>query len=126
MITIGQRPQNRTERVPRVVWWLIHGTYPRLACHHCDTPACCRPSHIYDGTPLSNMRDMIERGRKVSRWGGVHGERSPMAKLRAVDVPVIRERRARGERLQSIADDYGVTTGAIGAIVMGRSWKRAH
>lgn len=34
-----------------------------LVCHHCDTPACVRPDHLYLGTPQSNMDDRDERGR---------------------------------------------------------------
>ncbi len=33
-----------------------------MACHHCDTPACVRPSHLYWGTAADNARDASERG----------------------------------------------------------------
>jgi hypothetical protein len=35
----------------------------RLATHSCDAPACCNPKHLSPGTPLSNMREKISRGR---------------------------------------------------------------
>lgn len=34
-----------------------------FANHRCDTPACVRPRHLYEGTSQENVDDMIERGR---------------------------------------------------------------
>lgn len=33
------------------------------ALHHCDTPACCRPKHLYAGTQQQNIQDMMNRNR---------------------------------------------------------------
>ncbi|MDE2620611.1 MAG: HNH endonuclease, partial [Sphingomonadales bacterium] len=33
-------------------------------CHRCDTPACCRPEHLFLGTHQENVTDMITKGRK--------------------------------------------------------------
>lgn len=52
-------------KAPRVAYLLTHGGLPddRLACHHCDTPLCVRPDHLYMGTHADNMRDRLERGK---------------------------------------------------------------
>lgn len=34
-----------------------------VVMHHCDTPACVRPSHLSVGTQLENMRDALRKGR---------------------------------------------------------------
>jgi hypothetical protein len=119
--------EKRTCRATREVWRLIHGTYPTLACHACDNPGCCRPSHLYDGTPQSNMDDMHRRGRARPVWGGLHGERSPAAKLAVEQIDAIRARYATGHVTQTaLAREYGVTQSAISAITTRTTWKRTN
>lgn len=39
----------------------------QFICHHCDTPACVNPDHLFVGTPTDNVMDMIHKGRGVYR-----------------------------------------------------------
>lgn len=47
----------------RLVLWLATGELPvgKYACHHCDNPPCCNPTHLYWGAPIDNVRDAQER-----------------------------------------------------------------
>jgi hypothetical protein len=39
------------------------------ALHHCDTPACVAPRHLYEGSPQDNADDAVARGRaRGGRW----------------------------------------------------------
>src|SRR3990167_11268090 len=70
------------EGAHRVAYALSIGAIPdgMFVCHHCDTPACVRPDHLFLGTHDDNMRDAFLKGRKA------RGESHGSAKLSCDDV----------------------------------------
>jgi HNH endonuclease len=80
----------------RVAWALTYGPIPhRLqVLHHCDTPRCVNPAHLFLGTQADNMTDKAkkgrapalppERARMLARLGGLAstGKLSPAARTR--------------------------------------------
>ena len=38
----------------------------RWVCHKCDRPPCCNPDHLFVGTQLDNVADMLAKGR--NQW----------------------------------------------------------
>lgn len=51
----------------RLLILLTTGEMPaagQVVCHHCDTPACVRPDHLFVGTQSDNIRDMYAKGRR--------------------------------------------------------------
>lgn len=36
--------------------------------HHCDTPSCVRPSHLFVGTQRDNVQDCIRKGRRAKSY----------------------------------------------------------
>lgn len=49
----------------RFSWVTHYGEIPDnlLVCHHCDTPGCVRPEHLFIGTHGDNVHDMLDKGR---------------------------------------------------------------
>ena len=109
-------------RAHRVSWRIYHGEIPSglWVLHHCDNPCCVNPEHLFLGTHLDNMRDMVSKGRAHRQFG----EECNFSKLKADDIPYILRLRARGLTYCEIAQMLGVRWQSIYAIMSGRSWSR--
>ena len=108
--------------VHRLVWIAIHGPLAETehVLHKCDNPLCANPEHLFLGTHRDNMEDMARKGRVVTR----RGEASPQARLRYDDVKEIKRLLRDGDRsVRSIADEFGVSPGAIYFIKIGKNWR---
>lgn len=108
---------------------LLDGRNPKgwCVCHHCDNPACVRPSHLFLGTHKDNMRDMMAKGRNRQP----KGEQNGFSKLTADIVisirndcdNIIRNGRFPRNTLNSLSKKYNISTGHIRDIACRRSWK---
>lgn len=119
----------KRRRASRVAWELAYGPIPEglWVLHHCDTPACVRPEHLYTGNQSLNLNDMVGRGRHASVMhpeSVLRGERHPMAKLTAAVVISLRERHARGDvSFAELGREHGVTEVAVARAIRRSTWK---
>lgn len=88
--------------------------------HRCDVRPCINPDHLMVGTDADNVRDMDERGRRVTvpSRGADHG----CAVLTESDVLEIRDRRQAGATLRELADRFSVTVSTISLICLRKTW----
>lgn len=93
-----------------------------LICHTCDNPTCINPEHLFLGTNLDNMADMVKKGRQ-SHIGspGLNGEKHPRAKLTEVQVTEILS--IKGMRNKEIAHKFNISQERVSSIRTGQSWK---
>lgn len=118
-------------RAHRCSYILAHGFIPEglLVCHTCDTPACVRPDHLFVGTSAENNQDRSRKGRTAHgpqpySPNRLRGARNPNSRLTAEAAREIKQRlRGGGVSKAQLARDYGVSEGAIYAILNGRSWQ---
>lgn len=106
----------------RVAWILAHGELRNdiLVCHKCDNALCVNPRHLFLGTQLINMHDMILKKRKP------YGEQSgtPTLKLSEADVTAIRSADvSRPGDVSALGKRFGVDRHHITRIRKGLAWK---
>jgi len=125
----------------RVAWALAHGEMAApgmgLVLHHCDSPPCVNPGHLYLGTAADNTADMMAKGRHGSYipepprggdWYAAHprilrGEAIGNAKLTEGAVRDIRARRVAGETLGAIALRYGISAPSVHRVIARTGWR---
>lgn len=110
---------NRGDRAHRVAYKIANGQIPngQLVCHTCDTPKCCRPSHLFLGTPQDNTQDAIRKGRVKTV-----GQDNRNSKLTEAQVISIRKKFAAGARKWALSQEFGVNAEMVMHIVRGKHW----
>lgn len=96
-------------------------TPKHCALHKDDIPDRNVVDNIYWGTRLDNFKDrMLNKGwnRNQPRGSGVGS-----SILKEHDIPIIRERKLSGEKVSSIALEYGVSVLCIYDVLSGKTWR---
>lgn len=101
--------------------YIIHkGSIPKgkWILHHCDNPLCVNPKHLFIGTGLDNIKDMVSKKRHS------FGERNRKAKLKESDILAIINLCKLGDMTRKeIAEKFSVNKSTIYNILSKRSWK---
>lgn len=112
------RWKGRAQVASRLAWEDANGPVPDglFVCHRCDVPACINTRHLFLGTHVENMADMLAKGRHA----GLRGEKIGTAKLTAEDVVSIR--RQPHLSLKVMAERFGVSKTMVSLIRRRKAW----
>lgn len=109
--------------VHRLLYQFAHGNISgsRVHClHRCDNPRCVNPAHIFLGDAAANHADMVAKGRHTR---GELTRRNKLTEKQVLEILANPPKFGRGvTEVPEYADRYGVSHGAIQAVVAGRSW----
>lgn len=108
-------PGNHALFAHRVSFAIHFGDTALYVCHRCDNPRCVNPYHLFAGTQLDNMRDMLSKGRK----SGPLGVANHKAKLTAAKVRYIRQSR---QSHSALGRKFGVSHQSIRSVRLGENW----
>ena len=95
----------------RVAWELSRGPISTglVVCHHCDTPACVNPDHLFVGTQRDNRLDCVRKGRQGKGPAFARGENNIFAKLSDDHVRAIRLLRSCGWKVSRLSKMFNVS-----------------
>lgn len=104
----------------RVSWILHFGNIPEgsFVLHHCDVKTCVNPAHLFLGTHSDNMRDMDEKGRRVTP---PRPDREEHNKAKLTDAQHL-EIRADPRPSKRVAPEYGVHSATVRRHRRGSAW----
>jgi predicted XRE-type DNA-binding protein len=107
---------NKTLLAHRYSFELHKGHNPEglFICHHCDTPACVNPEHLYAGTAQDNSDDMKNRNRYRKNRINI--------KITQDIADTIRELYSLGESQKNLAKLYHITQSSVSKIIVGKTW----
>lgn len=82
--------------------------------HHCDTPLCVNPAHLFTGTAKDNAQDAKNKGRQA------FGSKNGNAKLD--DSRVKQIKKLKGVSSYVVGASFGVSASTIQLIRKGIRW----
>lgn len=106
----------------RISWEYHFGPIPDgLHClHKCDSPRCVQPDHLFLGTNLDNIADMVAKRRH--RFGAT----KPLAKLDDEKVRQIFRFRSHGHLQRQIAIHFGITQSVVSMVLSRKIWSHVN
>jgi HNH endonuclease len=102
--------------------WIIHyGKIPEgmRVLHKCDNPPCVNPEHLFLGTAADNSADMARKGRA----GASKFTFEQVKDIRTRFIGSPGGQHHKGGNARQLAEEFGVTPGAILSVVRRRSYK---
>lgn len=91
------------------------GVIENHALHFCGNRRCVNPDHLYDGTQVENVKDMLLVGNNAK--GSKHGH----AKLS--ESQVLEMRSMSGIKSTELAVKYGISVGVVNRILAKTIWR---
>jgi hypothetical protein len=129
---IGTSKDHYTHGAHRVAYTIQHEEIPDklFVCHKCDNRLCMNGSHLFLGTYLDNIKDMVSKGRNAKgerSWVNLYperrlrGEASGLHKVTEANVREIRQL-AANFTFTELGIKFGISRVSIANIIKKKTW----
>lgn len=105
--------------------WIIHYGLIKnklWVLHKCDNPECTNPEHLFLGTCKDNVRDSINKGRRII----TNGDHRKESKLNSQKVIEIRRLINQNTPYKEIMEKFSISMASISGIKNYRTWKHVN
>ncbi len=116
----------------RMAYAIVHGPIPTgiSVLHHCDTPLCINPDHLFLGTQMDNVHDAMQKGRHKNPPLNAHyrksnpqrGSKSKNAKITEAIAKHIMLERMTGRNFTDLGHEVGLDASVVADICKGLAW----
>jgi hypothetical protein len=108
----------RMEYAHRVAYALRGNVIPNgvNVLHHCDTPSCVNPEHMFLGSHADNVADKVAKNRHL------YGSRIGNSRL---TEEIVREIRSSPLGVNAAARHYGVSPMTVSLLRRRKTWRHA-
>jgi AraC-like DNA-binding protein len=103
--------KGRPYLVHRFIYECYFGIIPKglYICHDCDNPKCVNPNHLFKGTQIQNMHDMIHKGR---------GGKNNLTDDQIIELLTFAQNNKMS--MQKVANKFNITSSYLRRIIYGQ------
>ncbi len=104
----------------RLIYFLTTGAcaMPPMVCHHCDTPSCGKPEHLFAGNGRMNADDKVRKGRDTN----IKLTADQVLEIRRRYVPALNGWLSTPNAGRRLAQEFGVSQRTVWAILRREIW----